>query len=123
MKISIINGDGTTTYVENMTPVTSLEEFSDSLTSATQALNDSQTETNATFAGTSLTVPTDLMSIFEEAANTYGVDVNLLTAIAKQESNFTAVRSVPSCAASALPTHAYFRPAHRCSFPSHGSEC
>ena len=76
MKISIINGDGTTTYVENMTPVTSLEEFSDSLTSATQALNDSQTETNATFAGTSLTVPTDLM--------------NLLTAIAKQESNFTA---------------------------------
>lgn len=90
MKISIINGDGTTTYVENMTPVTSLEEFSDSLTSATQALNDSQTETNATFAGTSLTVPTDLMSIFEEAADTYGVDVNLLTAIAKQESNFTA---------------------------------
>ena len=62
----------------------------DSLTSATQALNDSQTETNATFAGTSLTVPTDLMSIFEEAADTYGVDVNLLTAIAKQESNFTA---------------------------------
>jgi soluble lytic murein transglycosylase-like protein len=30
------------------------------------------------------------MSIFEEAADTYGVDVNLLTAIAKQESNFTA---------------------------------
>jgi len=41
MKISIINGDGTTTYVENMTPVTSLEGFSDSLTSATQALNES----------------------------------------------------------------------------------
>ncbi len=90
MKISIINGDGTTTYVENMTPVTSIAEFSDSLTSATQALNDSQAETNATSAGTSLTVPTDLRSIFEEAANTYGVDVNLLTAIAKQESNFTA---------------------------------
>ena len=90
MKISIINGDGTTTYVENMTPVTSIADFSDSLTSATQALNDSQAETNATSAGTSLTVPTDLRSIFEEAANTYGVDVNLLTAIAKQESNFTA---------------------------------
>ena len=90
MKISIINGDGTTTYVENMIPVTSIAEFSDSLTSATQALNDSQAETNATSAGTSLTVPTDLRSIFEEAANTYGVDVNLLTAIAKQESNFTA---------------------------------
>ena len=90
MKISIINGDGTTTYVENMTPVTSIADFSDSLTRATQALNDSQAETNATSAGTSLTVPTDLRSIFEEAANTYGVDVNLLTAIAKQESNFTA---------------------------------
>lgn len=106
MKISIINGDGTTTYVENMTPVTSLEEFSDSLTSATQALNDSQTETNATFAGTSLTVPTDLMSIFEEAADTYGVDVNLLTAIAKQESNFTADATSSSGAMGIMQAHA-----------------
>ena len=106
MKISIINGDGTTTYVENMTPVTSLEEFSDSPTSATQALNDSQTETNATFAGTSLTVPTDLMSIFEEAADTYGVDVNLLTAIAKQESNFTADATSSSGAMGIMQAHA-----------------
>ncbi len=90
MKISIINGDGATTYVENMTPVTNTSEFSDSLTSATQALNDSQTGTSTASAGTSLSVPADLMSIFEEAANTYGVDINLLTAIAKQESNFTA---------------------------------
>lgn len=34
------------------------------------------------------TCPTDLYSIFEEAANTYGVSVNLLTSIARAESNF-----------------------------------
>lgn len=32
--------------------------------------------------------PTDLCSIFEEAADTYGVSVNLLTSIARAESNF-----------------------------------
>lgn len=32
--------------------------------------------------------PTDLYSIFEEAADTYGVSVNLLTSIARAESNF-----------------------------------
>lgn len=32
--------------------------------------------------------PTDLYNIFEEAANTYGVSVNLLTSIARAESNF-----------------------------------
>ena len=32
--------------------------------------------------------PTDLYSIFEEAANTFGISVNLLTSIARAESNF-----------------------------------
>ena len=35
-------------------------------------------------------VPTELESYFEKAAQTYGVDINLLEAVAKQESNFTA---------------------------------
>ena len=101
MKISIINADGTTTYVDHMTPVTTTEDFSESLNNATEALNDAQATnnsasvTNATGSATAVTsttasVPTDLMSIFQEAAQTYGVDVNLLTAIARQESNFTA---------------------------------
>lgn len=101
MKISIINADGTTTYVDHMTPVATTENFSESLNSATEALNDAQatsnsaTVTNATGSAAAVTsttasVPTDLMSIFQEAAQTYGVDVNLLTAIARQESNFTA---------------------------------
>ena len=101
MKISIINVDGTTTYIDHMTPVTTTEDFSESLNSATEALNDAQATSNsaavtnatgsaATVTSTTASVPTDLMSIFQEAAQTYGVDVNLLTAIARQESNFTA---------------------------------
>ena len=101
MKISIINVDGTTTYIDHMTPVTTTEDVSESLNSATEALNDAQATSNsaavtnatgsaATVTSTTASVPTDLMSIFQEAAQTYGVDVNLLTAIARQESNFTA---------------------------------
>lgn len=101
MKISIINADGTTTYVDHMTPVATTEDFSGSLNSATEALNDAQATNNsvapmnasgsaAAATSTTASVPTDLMSIFQEAAQTYGVDVNLLTAIARQESNFTA---------------------------------
>ena len=101
MKISIINADGTTTYVDHMTPVATTEDFSESLSSAAEALNDAQATSNsaavtnatgsaATVTSTTASVPTDLMSIFQEAAQTYGVDVNLLTAIARQESNFTA---------------------------------
>lgn len=100
MKISIINVDGTTTYIDHMTPVTTTEDFSESLNSATEALNDAQATSNsaavtnatgsaAAVTSTTASVPTDLMSIFQEAAQTYGVDVNLLTAIARQESNFT----------------------------------
>ena len=101
MKISIINVDGTTTYVDHMTPVTTTEDFSESLNNATEALNDAQATSNsaavtnatgsaAAVTSTTASVPTDLMSIFQEAAQTYGIDVNLLTAIARQESNFTA---------------------------------
>lgn len=101
MKISIINADGTTTYVDHMTPVATTEDFSESLNNATEALNDAQATNNsvatmnasgsaATATSTTASVPADLMSIFQEAAQTYGVDVNLLTAIARQESNFTA---------------------------------
>lgn len=101
MKISIINADGTTTYVDHMTPVATTEDFSESLNNATEALNDAQATNNsvatinasgsaAAATSTTASVPTDLMSIFQEAAQTYGVNVNLLTAIARQESNFTA---------------------------------
>ena len=101
MKISIINADVTTTYVDHMTPVTTTEDFSESLNNATEALNDAQATSNsaavtnatgsaAAVTSTTASVPTDLMSIFQEAAQTYGIDVNLLTAIARQESNFTA---------------------------------
>lgn len=101
MKISIINADGTTTYVDHMTSVATTEDFSESLNNATEALNDAQATNNsaatmnatgsaAAATSTTASVPTDLMSIFQEAAQTYGVDVNLLTAIARQESNFTA---------------------------------
>ena len=101
MKISIINVDGTTTYIDHMTPVTTTEDFSESLNNATEALNDAQATNNSVAAmnasgsvaaatSTTASVPADLMSIFQEAAQTYGVDVNLLTAIARQESNFTA---------------------------------
>lgn len=62
--------------------------------------------------------PVDLYSIFEEAANTFGVSVNLLTSIARAESNFRtdAVSSagavgimqlMPSTAASLGVTNSY----------------
>ena len=41
-------------------------------------------------ASTGAAAPADLSSIFEEAANTFGVSVNLLQSIAKAESNFNA---------------------------------
>ncbi len=107
MKISIINADGTTTYIDHMTPVATTENFSESLNSATEALNDAQATSNSAatmnatdsasvVTSTTASVPADLMSIFQEAAQTYGVDVNLLTAIARQESNFTATATSSS---------------------------
>lgn len=46
-------------------------------------------------------VPTELESYFEKAAQTYGVDINLLEAVAKQESNFDA-NAVSSVGASGV---------------------
>lgn len=86
MRISIINGDGTTTYTETLAPVTVTEDFSNTLDVATDALKNISSDTAAT--PTTQSVPSDLMSIFQEAAATYDVDINLLTAIARQESNF-----------------------------------
>lgn len=102
MKISIINSDGTTTYTETLTPVEATD-FSATLDEATDALNatnstdslssvSSVANTSATdgYTSTTLSVPSDLLPIFQEASEKYGVDLNLLTAIARQESNFDA---------------------------------
>lgn len=80
MRVSIVTGDGTTTYTESIQQVEVEEE--DFSTVLDGAMN-STGETGAT----SLNAGT-LEGIFQEAAETYQVDVNLLKAIAKQESNF-----------------------------------
>ncbi len=76
MKVSIIsNEDGTTLYTDTIAPkATDTEDFSSYLDS---------TEASSTASSTMT-----LEEIFQEASETYGVDVNLLKAIAKQESNF-----------------------------------
>ncbi len=55
----------------------------------TASYTDAVASTGAT-ASTGDAAPADLSSIFEEAANTFGVSVNLLQSIAKAESNFNA---------------------------------
>ncbi len=50
----------------------------------------SYTDTAVSTGATGAAAPADLSSIFEEAANTFGVSVNLLQSIAKAESNFNA---------------------------------
>lgn len=83
MRVSIVSGDGSVTYtetikqLENTTEVT--EDFAQSLETATSNLSN---------AVQGVSGGQDLESIFQEAAETYGVDVQLLKAIAKQESNF-----------------------------------
>lgn len=74
---------------------------------------------SATQTVTSLTeCPTDLYAIFEEAAQTFDVSVNLLTSIARAESNFNAnavssagavgiMQLMPSTAASLGVTNSY----------------
>ncbi len=77
MKISIVTADGTTTYSEIIEPAaTETEDFSTVMDDASSQLQ----QTTGIYT---------LDEIFREAADTYGVDVALLTAIAKQESNFT----------------------------------
>lgn len=79
MKVSIISPeDGSTIYTDTITPTESTtEDFSTYL--------DSETS-DSTSSSLSSTMTLD--EIFQEASETYGVDVNLLKAIAKQESNF-----------------------------------
>lgn len=59
------------------------DDFSSVLSDASNAYGSSQTTTLSE-------CPSDLYSIFEEAASTYGVSVNLLTSIARAESGFNA---------------------------------
>ena len=80
MRVSIVTGDGTTTYTENIRQVAVEEE--DFSTVLDEAVNS-----NGGSGAVSLDAGS-LEEIFAEAAQTYQVDVNLLKAIAKQESNF-----------------------------------
>lgn len=59
-------------------------DFSASLTEASQSYNTDTTQNTTSLSD----CPEDLYSIFEEAAQTFGVSVNLLTAIGRAESNF-----------------------------------
>lgn len=98
MRISIVSGDGTITYSEDINQVqTSTENFSSTLDTATQNLTNSTAAQSVgnqpQVAGATGQVQNGsgqrtLEDIFQEAASTYNVDVNLLKAIAKQESNF-----------------------------------
>lgn len=79
MRVSIVTGDGTTTYTEKLQQIAVEEDFSTVLDENMNSLSNNNT--SGVSAGT-------LEGIFQEAASTYNVDVNLLKAIAKQESNF-----------------------------------
>ena len=48
----------------------------------------SSSATNSTTSSGSVSSPENLEEYFKEASETYGVDINLLKSIAKQESNF-----------------------------------
>ena len=91
MRISIVTADGTTTYTQNIQPsAVSDANFATALDAATAA-NSSATDSSSALSDTSaLSSVMSLEDIFNEAAQTYQVDVNLLTAMAKQESNFQA---------------------------------
>lgn len=80
MKISVISPtDGTTFYSDFIQPLPAetSDDFAETLAQETAKVNS-----------TGLQTVMSLSDIFQEAADTYHVDVNLLTAMAKQESNF-----------------------------------
>lgn len=83
MRVSIVSGDGSVTYTETISQAENTaavtEDFSQTLETATANLSNS-------YQG--ISAGGDLESFFQEAADTYGVDVQLLKAMAKQESNF-----------------------------------
>lgn len=89
MRISIVSGDGTITYSEDINQVqASAEDFSSTLDTATQNLTNSTATQSVGNQSQDGSGQRTLEDIFQEAASTYNVDVNLLKAIAKQESNF-----------------------------------
>ncbi len=81
----------TTSEVSSTTDALSATSSTDSMTDAEfEAMLSEATEILSTLTSTSSTTEGTMEAIFEEAAETYGVDANLLKAIAKQESNFDA---------------------------------
>ena len=90
MRISITNEYGLTTYVDSIAPMSNSNVSNDDASSFSNVL---ATEEAALNSANNVTHPAGTVTyadLFNEAATTYGVDVNLLTAIAKQESNFKA---------------------------------
>lgn len=98
----IINGLGSTKDNTYYSASTSKSEgktdFDSTLEAATiiYAKPDTSAAGYHSSSGNSITSPTDMDSIFKEAANTYGVSENLLKAVAKAESDFN-----PNCTSSA----------------------
>ena len=93
MRISITNEYGLTTYVDSIAPVSNSNVSNVSNDDASSFSNVLATEEAALNSTNNVTHPAGTVTyadLFNEAATTYGVDVNLLTAIAKQESNFKA---------------------------------
>ena len=93
MRISITNEYGLTTYVDSIAPVSNSNVSNVSNDDASSFSNVLATEEAALNSANNVTHPAGTVAyadLFNEAAATYGVDVNLLTAIAKQESNFKA---------------------------------
>ncbi|MBO6153846.1 MAG: lytic transglycosylase domain-containing protein [Lachnospiraceae bacterium] len=93
MRISITNEHGLTTYVDSIAPVSNSNVSNVSNDDASSFSNVLATEEAALNSANNVTHPAGTVTyadLFNEAATTYGVDVNLLTAIAKQESNFKA---------------------------------
>ncbi|MCR5354013.1 MAG: lytic transglycosylase domain-containing protein [Lachnospiraceae bacterium] len=93
MRISITNEYGLTTYVDSIAPASNSNVSNVSNDDASSFSNVLATEEAALNNANNVTHPAGTVTyadLFNEAATTYGVDVNLLTAIAKQESNFKA---------------------------------
>ncbi len=81
---SDVLGQAAESYTQSNTSAGYTASYTD-----TAASSGAAASTGAT-ASTGAAAPADLSSIFEEAANTFGVSVNLLQSIAKAESNFNA---------------------------------
>ena len=84
--------DENTYYTYSTTNTGASNNFDSILETVVYATPESQGTQSSSTASTSgtqtITTPSDLEDIFLRAASTYGVDVNLLKAVAKTESNF-----------------------------------